>query len=180
MIPGSAPKIRPMARSTCLALRGDRSVTGLAGSPRWVGRRIDPSWVYPGQPTGPGRAAYQVTVCPAISANCRSASSIPLSGCCQSGGRWNATRRPVPAAAPVRYRNWSPVPRIPFTLDGAVLVEVYPIAPLAPGQVLVIGLSWYQNRAYVALSTDRDMLPDVQHLADAIEPAACALGGLLE
>lgn len=80
----------------------------------------------------------------------------------------------------MRYRNWSPVPRIPFTLDGAVLVEVYPIAPLAPGQVLVIGLSWYQNRAYVALSTDRDMLPDVQHLADAIEPAACALGGLLE
>jgi WS/DGAT/MGAT family acyltransferase len=73
-----------------------------------------------------------------------------------------------------------PVPSIPLTLDGAALDEVYPIAPLVPGQALVVGLSWYQDRAYVALHADRDGLPDVQHLADAIEPAACALSGLVK
>jgi hypothetical protein len=45
---------------------------------------------------------------------------------------------------------------------------------------LVIGLSWYQGRAYVALNADRDGLPDVQHLAEAIQPAATALGSLKE
>ncbi len=73
-----------------------------------------------------------------------------------------------------------PVPSIPFTLDGAPLAEVFPIAPLAAGQALVVGLSWYQGRAYVALNADRDGLPDVQQLAEAIEPAASALGGLNE
>ncbi len=33
-----------------------------------------------------------------------------------------------------------PVPSIPFTLDGAELEEVFPIAPLAAGQALVVGL----------------------------------------
>jgi hypothetical protein len=51
---------------------------------------------------------------------------------------------------------------------------------LAAGQALVIGLSWYQGRAYVALNADRDGLPDVQHLAEAIQPAATALGSLKE
>ncbi len=71
-----------------------------------------------------------------------------------------------------------PVPSIPFTLDGAELAEVFPIAPLAAGQALVIGLSWYQGRAYVALNADRDGLPDVDQLAEAIAPAARALAGL--
>lgn len=73
-----------------------------------------------------------------------------------------------------------PVPSIPYTLDGAALAEIFPIAPLVAGQALVIGLSWYQGRAYVALNADRDGLPDVQHLAEAIQPAATALGSLKE
>jgi diacylglycerol O-acyltransferase len=73
-----------------------------------------------------------------------------------------------------------PVPSVRFTLDGAELTEVFPIAPLAAGQALVIGLSWYQGRAYLALHADRDGLPDVQRLAEAIEPAAGELASLIE
>jgi WS/DGAT/MGAT family acyltransferase len=67
-----------------------------------------------------------------------------------------------------------PLPAMRFTLDGAELEEVYPLAPLAPGQALVVGLSWYRDSAYVALLADRDGFPDVQRLADAIAPAAAA------
>ncbi len=69
-----------------------------------------------------------------------------------------------------------PLPSIPFTLDGAHLAEVFPIAPLAAGQALVVGLSWYQGRAYVALYADREGLPDVHRLAEAIPLSAAVLG----
>ncbi|MCA1834804.1 MAG: WSD1 family O-acyltransferase [Actinobacteria bacterium] len=54
------------------------------------------------------------------------------------------------------------------------------MAPLAAGQALVIGLSWYQGHAYFALHADRDGLPDVQRLAEAIRPAAGELASLIE
>ena len=62
------------------------------------------------------------------------------------------------------------------TLDGAQL-EVY---PLAAGQALVIGLSWYRDSAYVALLADLEGLLDVRRLADAIAPAAAALNVVSE
>ncbi|MGH3944303.1 MAG: wax ester/triacylglycerol synthase family O-acyltransferase [Pseudonocardiaceae bacterium] len=68
-----------------------------------------------------------------------------------------------------------PLPGIRFTLDGAELEEVYPLAPLAAGQALVVGLSWYRDSAYVGLLADQEGLPDVQRLAEAIRPAAAAL-----
>ena len=68
-----------------------------------------------------------------------------------------------------------PLPAMPFTLDGADLEEMFPLAPLVPGQALAVGLSWYRDSAYVALLADREGLPDVQRLADAIAPAAVAL-----
>jgi diacylglycerol O-acyltransferase / wax synthase len=73
-----------------------------------------------------------------------------------------------------------PVPSLSFTLDGARLEEVFPIAPLAAGQALVVGLSWYQDSAYIALHADREGLPDVQRLAEAIQPSAVALDSLIE
>jgi diacylglycerol O-acyltransferase / wax synthase len=73
-----------------------------------------------------------------------------------------------------------PVPSLSFTLDGARLEEVFPMAPLAAGQALVVGLSWYQDSAYVALHADREGLPDVQRLAEAIQPSAVALDSLIE
>jgi WS/DGAT/MGAT family acyltransferase len=72
-----------------------------------------------------------------------------------------------------------PVPSVPFTLDGAGLEEVLPMAPLAAGQALVVGLSWYQDTAYIALHADRDALPDVGRLAEAMQPAAIALNDLV-
>ncbi|MFZ0122365.1 MAG: wax ester/triacylglycerol synthase family O-acyltransferase [Pseudonocardiaceae bacterium] len=73
-----------------------------------------------------------------------------------------------------------PVPSIPFTLDGAELEEVFPIAPLAAGQALVVGLSWYQDTAYIALHADRGALPDVRQLAEAMQPGVVALNAFVE
>ncbi|HEV7452585.1 MAG TPA: wax ester/triacylglycerol synthase family O-acyltransferase [Pseudonocardiaceae bacterium] len=71
-----------------------------------------------------------------------------------------------------------PLPGIQFTLDGAALEEIFPLAPLAAGQALVVGLSWYQDSAYVSLLADREGLPDVQRLAEAVQPAAAVLDRL--
>ncbi|HEY6421709.1 MAG TPA: WS/DGAT domain-containing protein, partial [Pseudonocardiaceae bacterium] len=68
-----------------------------------------------------------------------------------------------------------PLPRIPFMLDGAELEEIFPLAPLAAGQALVIGLSCYRDSAYVGLLADREGLPDVQRLAEAMQTAAVTL-----
>lgn len=68
-----------------------------------------------------------------------------------------------------------PLPGITFTLDGAELEEIFPLAPLAASQALVVGLSWYRDNAYVGLLADRKGLPDVPQLAEAIQPAAAAL-----
>ena len=68
-----------------------------------------------------------------------------------------------------------PLPAMRFTLDGAELEEVFPLAPLAAGQALVIGLSWYRDSAWVSLLADRVGMPDVQRLAEVIQPAAAAL-----
>jgi hypothetical protein len=73
-----------------------------------------------------------------------------------------------------------PVPSIPFILDGAELEEVFPIAPLAAGQALVVGLSWYQDTAYIALHADRGALPDVRQLAEAMQPGVVALNAFVE
>jgi hypothetical protein len=70
------------------------------------------------------------------------------------------------------------LPGIQFTLDGAALEEIFPLAPLAAGQALVVGLSWYQDSAYVSLLADREGLPDVQRLAEAVQPAAAVLDRL--
>ncbi|MGH3788822.1 MAG: hypothetical protein ACRDRG_20250 [Pseudonocardiaceae bacterium] len=49
---------------------------------------------------------------------------------------------------------------------------------MAAGQALVVGLSWYRDCAFIALHADREGLPDVQRLAEAIQPSAVALDRL--
>jgi WS/DGAT/MGAT family acyltransferase len=66
-----------------------------------------------------------------------------------------------------------PIPARTLTLAGAQLQEVYPIAPLARGQALGIALTAYQGRVHVALHADRQALPNLHRLADAV-PAALA------
>ncbi len=68
-----------------------------------------------------------------------------------------------------------PVPGVPLRLDGAELEELFPIAPLAPGHALGVALSCYRGTAYIGLYADRDALPDVQGLADAIPGSAAML-----
>ncbi|MGH3916853.1 MAG: wax ester/triacylglycerol synthase family O-acyltransferase [Pseudonocardiaceae bacterium] len=71
-----------------------------------------------------------------------------------------------------------PLPSIRLTLGGAELEEVFPLAPLAAGQALVVGLSWYRDSAWVSLLADEVGMPDVQRLAEAVQPAATALDSL--
>ncbi|MCW2639179.1 MAG: Diacylglycerol O-acyltransferase [Dactylosporangium sp.] len=66
-----------------------------------------------------------------------------------------------------------PIPSRPLTLAGAHLQEVYPIAPMARGQALGIALSAYQGQVHVGLHADRQTLPELHRLADAV-PAALA------
>jgi WS/DGAT/MGAT family acyltransferase len=66
-----------------------------------------------------------------------------------------------------------PIPARGLTLAGAQLREVYPIAPLARGQALGIALSAYQGQVHVGLHADRQALPDLRRLAEAV-PAALA------
>lgn len=68
-----------------------------------------------------------------------------------------------------------PVPGTRWTLDGAELAGIFPLAPLPAGQALVVGLCWYRDSAYVSLLADPAGLPDVRLLADAFQPAATAL-----
>jgi WS/DGAT/MGAT family acyltransferase len=68
-----------------------------------------------------------------------------------------------------------PIPARPLTLAGAQLQEVYPIAPLARGQALGIALTAYQGRVHVGLHADRETLPDLRQLADAVPTALARL-----
>ncbi|GAB3843374.1 wax ester/triacylglycerol synthase family O-acyltransferase [Dactylosporangium cerinum] len=68
-----------------------------------------------------------------------------------------------------------PIPTRPWTLAGAPLQEVYPIAPLAHGQALGIALSTYQGSIHVGLRADPQMVPDLPRLAAAVPAALAAL-----
>lgn len=67
-----------------------------------------------------------------------------------------------------------PLPGIPMCLAGAELAEVFPVAPLAPTHALGVALSSYRGSVYVGLHADREAMPDLDGLAEAI-PAAAAL-----
>jgi diacylglycerol O-acyltransferase / wax synthase len=68
-----------------------------------------------------------------------------------------------------------PLPGVPLRLDGAELAEVFPVAPLAPGHALGVALSCYRGAAYIGLHVDREALPDVQGLAEAVSASAAGL-----
>ncbi|MGH3930297.1 MAG: wax ester/triacylglycerol synthase domain-containing protein, partial [Pseudonocardiaceae bacterium] len=67
-----------------------------------------------------------------------------------------------------------PMPGIPLRLAGAELAEVFPVAPLPSGHALGVALSCYRGTAYIGLHVDREALPDVQGLVDAI-PASVSM-----
>ncbi len=69
-----------------------------------------------------------------------------------------------------------PLPRLTFSLDSATLQEMYPLVPLAPGHALGIALSTYGDTVQVGLQANRDAMPDIEKLSEAVPIALAELG----
>lgn len=68
-----------------------------------------------------------------------------------------------------------PLPSVPLTIDGAPLAEIYPFGPLAPGHALGVAISPYRDAVHIGLQTDRDAVPDIDVLANAISKSCSTL-----
>jgi len=68
-----------------------------------------------------------------------------------------------------------PGPQLPLYASGARMTEMFPILPLAPGQVLSIGLTSYDGGVYYGINADRDAVPDVTSIAELIEESLAEL-----
>jgi WS/DGAT/MGAT family acyltransferase len=62
-----------------------------------------------------------------------------------------------------------PGPQVPLYAAGSRVLEVFPVVPLVRGQGLSIGMTSYDGWVYVGLNADRDIVGDVDLLADLIE-----------
>ncbi len=75
-----------------------------------------------------------------------------------------------------------PGPQSPLYAGDARLLSTYPVIPLAKGQALAIGVTSYDGGVYYGLNADRDAMPDVevlgQAIADALDELADAGDGL--
>lgn len=70
-----------------------------------------------------------------------------------------------------------PGPQFPLYANGAQLLAVYPVVPLARNMAVSIGLTSYNGDVFYGLTADRDAMSDVDVLASLIEES---LGELLE
>ncbi|MEV4338854.1 wax ester/triacylglycerol synthase family O-acyltransferase [Streptomyces sp. NPDC049590] len=68
-----------------------------------------------------------------------------------------------------------PLPGPGLRLGGQELTEVYPLAPLAPGQALAVAISTYRGRVHFGLVADARAVPDLDRLARAVPAEAAAL-----
>lgn len=68
-----------------------------------------------------------------------------------------------------------PGPQFPLYADGARMLEVFPVVPLAKGQAISVGLTSYNGGVYYGLNVDRDSMPDADVLAELIESALAEL-----
>lgn len=73
-----------------------------------------------------------------------------------------------------------PLPSVPLTINGAPLAEIYPFAPLAPGHALGVAISPYRDAVHIGLQTDRDAVPDIDVLANAISKSCSTLHELAD
>ena len=55
-----------------------------------------------------------------------------------------------------------PGPQSPLYLNGARMLEMYPVSPLLKNQALSIGLTSYDGHVYYGLNADRDAMSDVE------------------
>lgn len=58
-----------------------------------------------------------------------------------------------------------PLPRATLSFGGCPLREIYPMAPLARGQSLAVGLTTYGGQVHVGLVADGKAVPDLDRLA---------------
>jgi hypothetical protein len=65
------------------------------------------------------------------------------------------------------------VPRVALFVAGAVVTEVYPLVPLAPGHALGVALCHHRGVVHIGLHADADTMGDLDKLAAAL-PAAVA------
>ena len=84
----------------------------------------------------------------------------------------------VLSAAMARPLTWNlvisnvPGPQMPFYLLGNRMREVYPFVPLSPqGHALSIGVVSYDGGVFFGLAGDREVLADIDALADAVDAA---------
>lgn len=72
-----------------------------------------------------------------------------------------------------------PGPRQTLRLAGAELEHYYPVSTIGDGQGLNITLQSYRDVLDLAVLADRDLVPDVEHLADLLVAEFDGLGALL-
>ncbi|MDI1465314.1 wax ester/triacylglycerol synthase family O-acyltransferase [Catellatospora sp. KI3] len=68
-----------------------------------------------------------------------------------------------------------PLPPLPLRLGGAELEELYPIAPLASGHTLAVGMSRYRDTVHIGLYADGAALPDLEKISEALPRAVAEL-----
>ncbi|WAL69630.1 wax ester/triacylglycerol synthase family O-acyltransferase [Amycolatopsis cynarae] len=68
-----------------------------------------------------------------------------------------------------------PLPKLPLTLDGSPLREVYPLVPLAPRNALGIAAAVYHDSVHIGLQANGAAVTDTGSLRDAVVKSAAAL-----
>ena len=68
-----------------------------------------------------------------------------------------------------------PGPQFPLYADGAQMLEMFPVVPLAKSQALCIGLTSYNGGVFYGMNADRDAMPDVDVVGTLIEESLAEL-----
>ncbi len=68
-----------------------------------------------------------------------------------------------------------PGPQVPLYALGSRARDMFPVVPLAADQTVSIGVTSFDGGVYYGLNADRDAMPDVDVLADAIPEALAEL-----
>jgi diacylglycerol O-acyltransferase / wax synthase len=71
-----------------------------------------------------------------------------------------------------------PGPQFPLYVIGARLRAAYPVAPLAHGQAIAIGVTSYDGSVYYGLLGDREAMPDMEVLAQCLGDSLAELVAL--
>lgn len=61
-----------------------------------------------------------------------------------------------------------PGPQQTLSVEGSRMASTYPVMPLGRGQALAIGMTSYDGKVFYGLTADRDAMPDLDTLAQAI------------